>query len=347
MIFLCYRRDDSGGFAGRLEDHLVRAFSRETVFRDINTIPPGVDFRDHIRNTLRCVDVVLVVIGRSWLDLRDDAGIRRLDNPDDLVRLEIATALNSGVRVVPVLVDRASPPKAQQLPDDIARLAHLNAFELSDARWDHDVARLASAIKGTPRENERPPDLAQPMPLGSVQASGVTFTGGEWERPYAEALLRADTVLDVEAALVPNIASGATPGMWIHATNREPGPLRGAAFVLHDVLLWHERSNRYIETEDVHQNGAFRPLNLEPRSDLFCDKTTELGFVRADDHSFLRIVGHRDGGQDDCRLKTPGVWQLRGEVVAGERRRAVELCFEWNGKLPPSPRPCPSTGSRT
>jgi hypothetical protein len=141
-IFVCYRREDASGHAGRLHDRLVHAFGREKIFMDVDALAPGVDFDEEIRKTLSDIDVMLVVVGRQWADSRDEAGDRRLDNPDDYVRLEIATALKTGVRVIPVLVGGSRPPRTDALPEDIRSLARKQAVELSDTRWEYDTGKL-------------------------------------------------------------------------------------------------------------------------------------------------------------------------------------------------------------
>ncbi len=112
-FFISYRRDDSAGHAGRLHDRLIENFGRENIFIDVDTIGIGVDFSEAIRDAIRATDGLIAIIGREWLSATDSSGGRRLDNPQDFVRLEIATALELGVRVIPVLVQGASPPRAQ------------------------------------------------------------------------------------------------------------------------------------------------------------------------------------------------------------------------------------------
>jgi hypothetical protein len=146
-IFISYRREDSSGYAGRLHDALVLVFGRENVFMDIDTLAPGVDFVDEIRTTLERTAAVLVLIGRHWAGAHDDAGARRLDDARDYVRFEIATALQAGVRVIPVLVGGARMPDADSLPDDIRPLLRRNAVELSDRRWHDDTRALAETLR--------------------------------------------------------------------------------------------------------------------------------------------------------------------------------------------------------
>ena len=147
-IFISYRRDDSRGYAGRLQGDLSRRYSDEHVFRDIE-IPPGADFGEYITSLVDKCNVVLAIIGPGWLDARDREGARRLDNPQDWVRLEIERALvRDGVEVIPVLVDGAKLPPREELPESLLALRRRNAFELSDRRWDYDVEELGKHLDG-------------------------------------------------------------------------------------------------------------------------------------------------------------------------------------------------------
>jgi hypothetical protein len=162
-IFISYRRDDSRGYAGRLQGDLSRRYSDEHVFRDVE-IPPGADFGEYITGLVDRCNVVLAIIGPGWLDARDREGERRLDKPDDWVRLEIEQALaRDGVEVIPVLVDGARLPPREELPESLLALRRRNAFELSDRRWDYDVAQLGqhldSVLRGTSALRVRPAGL--------------------------------------------------------------------------------------------------------------------------------------------------------------------------------------------
>jgi hypothetical protein len=153
-IFISYRRDDSQGFAGRLENDLAECFGDEFVFRD-REIPPGADFAEHIEQQLRGADAALVVIGRQWLDVRDAAGGRRLDQPGDWVRREIELSLTSGKPLIPVLVAGVAMPATKDLPPSLQGLARFQALVLSDHRWPDDMRSLCDALSG------RVPRLAQ------------------------------------------------------------------------------------------------------------------------------------------------------------------------------------------
>jgi hypothetical protein len=118
-IFINYRREDSAATAGRLHDRLAQAFGRKRIFMDVDQIPAGIDFVAHLNSQVAACGVVLVVIGPHWLDVKNEAGQRRLNQPDDFVAIEIAAALARDIRVIPVLVDGASVPQASELPDSL------------------------------------------------------------------------------------------------------------------------------------------------------------------------------------------------------------------------------------
>ena len=146
-IFLSYRREDSEGQAGRLYDDLVAVFGSDSVFMDVAAIQPGRDFRKSIDQSLNSCGVFLSLIGKSWLTAKDTSGQRRLDDPADFVRIETAAVLKRDIPVIPVLVQGALAPKADQLPDDLKELAFRNAVELTHPRWNSDIQVLIEALR--------------------------------------------------------------------------------------------------------------------------------------------------------------------------------------------------------
>jgi hypothetical protein len=145
-IFVNYRRSDSEGEAGRLFDDLTSRFSDGSVFMDVAAIEPGRDFRKAIDQSVTSCSVLLAVIGQEWLESKDAAGGRRLDDPNDFVRIELASALRRDIPVVPVLVRGAKMPHVDRLPEDLKDLAYRNAVELTHARWKSDVQLLVRAL---------------------------------------------------------------------------------------------------------------------------------------------------------------------------------------------------------
>ena len=127
-IFVSYRRQETSHLAGRLYDRLADRFGEGQVFIDVDTIEPGVDFAEEIFRAVAACKVLLAIIGPTWLIAADERGRRRLDDPDDLVRLEIEAALARGVRVIPILVEGAVMPAREDLPESLAGLARRNAL---------------------------------------------------------------------------------------------------------------------------------------------------------------------------------------------------------------------------
>lgn len=147
-IFINYRRSDSEGEAGRLFDDLTSRFGPEAVFMDVTGIEPGRDFRKAIDQSVTACSVLLAMIGPEWLEWKDASGARRLDDPNDFVRVELASALRRDIPSVPVLVRGARMPRVEQLPDDLKELAYRNAVELTHARWKSDMEVLIRALRG-------------------------------------------------------------------------------------------------------------------------------------------------------------------------------------------------------
>jgi hypothetical protein len=159
-VFICYRRDDSAGHAGRVHDRLQREFGDDLLFMDVDGIPLGANFVKVLGEEVAKCDALLAMIGPAWLDARDDTGKRRLDNPDDFVRIEIGTALERGVPVIPILFEGTRIPKADQLPDKLRELALRNGLDVRHASFPQDMERLIRALKGI----QSPQGLASTIP---------------------------------------------------------------------------------------------------------------------------------------------------------------------------------------
>lgn len=145
-VFFCWRRDDCADIAGRIYDRLLLKIGARRVIRDLESIPLGHNFRTYIKGAVPCCRAVVAVIGPNWLK----ALAERMAGPDgkaDYVYLELFTALSNGVRVVPVLVGGARMPLANELPDELRELAHLQAIEIrADPDFRHDIDRLAPQL---------------------------------------------------------------------------------------------------------------------------------------------------------------------------------------------------------
>ena len=145
-IFLSYRREDTRHLVGRVGDRLMDHFGDERVFVDVDTIEPGLDFAEAIASAVGSCQVLLALIGDRWLGSTDRTGRRKLDDANDLVRLEIQAALERNIRVIPVLVDGVAMSTPEELPPSLAGLARRQAFELSYSRFRDDARRLVGLL---------------------------------------------------------------------------------------------------------------------------------------------------------------------------------------------------------
>ena len=208
-VFINYRRDDSPGSAGRLYDRLAEEIPSEHLFMDVDAIAPGVDFVTAIEQAVRSCDILLVIIGRSWLTATDKAGRLRLDDPKDFVRLEIATALAHDVRVIPVLVDGATMPAATDLPADLQALVRRNAVELSHQRFAADTRGLARALVRSQAADKPEPPLDRRGKITAARPQAATDAAG------GRAALSPRRVLGVAATVFAVIASTVIAGLYL------------------------------------------------------------------------------------------------------------------------------------
>ena len=178
-IFICYRRDDADGYAGRIYDRLNSRFPGR-IFMDVTGIGPGADFTRVIQDRVGACHALIAVIGPEWLMIADKNSRRRLFREDDYVRHEIATALARNIPVIPVLVRDAKMPTPESLPPDLAALSFRNAIEITDPDFDHDVGRLIQGLEYV--FGEQRPVLPPPAKTGGnnclLLAIGLLLGGG-------------------------------------------------------------------------------------------------------------------------------------------------------------------------
>jgi hypothetical protein len=182
LIFINYRRDDDPGFAGRLYDKLATVYPPQQLFMDVDNIPAGKNFVRILDEKVRACDVLLAVVGRNWLDARDDKGRRRLDSPKDFVRIEIESALKAGKQIVPVLAYGARMPAADALPESLEEFALTNAVAVSHERFGADFQALLEALKGAFAQAELDKKTAEE----AAAKAAAEAAGKEEERLAAE-----------------------------------------------------------------------------------------------------------------------------------------------------------------
>ncbi|HWM22626.1 MAG TPA: toll/interleukin-1 receptor domain-containing protein [Ilumatobacteraceae bacterium] len=156
-VFISYRREDSEDVTGRIRDRLKARFGPSGVFMDIDSIPPGIDFRKHISAAVASCDVVLVVIGRKWLDNAEGVGRARIHDDRDFVRQEIRSALAREIATIPILVQHATPPAEDDVPEDIKDLVYRTGLPVRPgADFDTDVTRLIGALVDIAKALDKP-----------------------------------------------------------------------------------------------------------------------------------------------------------------------------------------------
>ncbi len=148
-VFIGYRREDTADVAGRVYDRLLEVFGKDAVFKDVDDLPVGADFGAYIRTVLPQCRVFLALIGPTWAEFKNEQGVRRLDDPEDWVRIELETALGEpGLRVVPVWVNDAPMPRKEQLPESMYALLLRNAASVHrDPYFHKDMDKLIDGLR--------------------------------------------------------------------------------------------------------------------------------------------------------------------------------------------------------
>jgi hypothetical protein len=211
-VFICYRREETAAHAGRLYDAMVARFGEGNVFIDVDDVGPGVDFVERIDHVLAECRALIVVMGPSWATMEDGRGGRRIDDPDDFVRREVESGLDSNATVIPVLVSGAGMPRRDSLPQELRPIARRNALELSETRWAHDIGRLFGALE-------------ELLPGGA---------GGETAAPLAPASAFASVRVILEGMLAAG--AGAAVGYFPASLVQEPE--KDLGLILRAVFMW-------------------------------------------------------------------------------------------------------------
>lgn len=170
--YVSYRRQDSVDIAGRFSDRLAARFGTNSIFKDVDSIPFGDDFRTTVQREIQQCDVFLVLIGQQWLTVTDAKGNRRIENPNDFVRIEIESALQQRIPVVPVLIGGTHMPRAVDLPASLRDLAYRNAAILRpDPDFHVDMDYLIRALEGLVESSSGTPAHQGQVPELNVRAS--------------------------------------------------------------------------------------------------------------------------------------------------------------------------------
>jgi hypothetical protein len=287
-IFISYRVQDTAGETGRLVDALKQHFTDDQIFMDIENLEPGADFTVAISKSLDTCDVFLAIIGPHWIGDRDPSNIR-IQDPNDWVRMEVSTALQRNIRVVPVLVDGAALPKAEQLPEDLQSLLRRQAIEVSNKRWRYDTDQLIQFLVNTvgiqplksgmrsnmpttppPKKNRTWMYVAGGFVLAIVVLGIIGSMMEQKENPVGPG---SDSAYNVQTGNVtqPGSSSGTDKPPTATQTGRSGGTPSVAA---HDVTgRWKEIDEGETSTFVLRQNGNYIDFQVELNGQIISNGT--------------------------------------------------------------------------
>jgi hypothetical protein len=267
-IFISYRRDDSSGYAGRLHDALRDVLGDANVRMDVDDFAAGGEFAVEAKEMAGGSDVLLALMGSRWAE---GANAARLADPADLLRQEIETALEKGVRVIPVLLNGARLPDAAALPDSLQPLLHRNAFDLSERRWDYDVNDMVAALRSTPARagaggGGRPGGRPWKLALAAAVLAAVVIAGTMYLRQPSPTDAKGAFGIDHRRFLAsyqrefgplqPETRSGIDGLLYLVDEDSSLADLRQAAYIL--ATIKHETADTWLPYEEPGR-GSGRP----------------------------------------------------------------------------------------
>lgn len=276
-IFISYRRSDAPHAAGRLNDALSREFGDQLVFRDMEDIEAGVDFTERLNKALASCKVLLVLIGDTWLNTPGAPGthVRRLDNPHDWVRQEVATALRRGIRVIPVLLEHTQMPPEADLPDDVKPLARRQALPLCDARWHSDTQQLIAVLRqitADPSNSEPVSPVRKAAEQATVLGKRVGAEANKWAKRLLMLGLGALALILILLVLLVRSCNSETPevaGLWFSDT--------GAPF---EFTRADRQGERAYTVQAIQKD--FTKLACEAKPDFFGSLSMQCQVLKAD-----------------------------------------------------------------
>jgi TIR domain len=302
-VFISYRREDSGGFAGRIYDRLTSRLGRENVFFDVDTIPPGRDFVDVLSERVGKCDALLAVIGKHWILSADSENRRRLDDPQDFVRIEIEAALSRNVPVIPVLVDGATMPHPNDLPDSLTKLIRRQAVEVSHARFESDAERLTEALSQIEEEiRQREANLPPSRVVGSEAAPMA---------PVAAAAAAANRAPGPSESASPARLGGGRSLSYLAALGLIVAGAAGLVFALpglrkpENAADASRAASPMTPTVDASLSGAAQGDRLDPR---------QIGLIKAAATSICDTVKDITGQNTDILIKETVMSELGGLI---------------------------------
>lgn len=260
---------------------LCQAFDRNSVFKDVNSIPFGVDFRDHLDQAVSQCQVCLVVIGRTWLEAKDKGDRRRLDSTQDFVRIEIESALRRNIPVIPVYVSGARFLEPDQLPFSLQSLAYRNALQVrSDSDFHRDLDRLIDGIQRHVGGAQTPPSLppTQPKQKFTFEVVTVNNKGEEISRKPGQVEYVSEVLGDGVALDLVKIPGGTFQMGSDESKNEQPiHSVTVAPFWMGKFVVTQEQYEAVMGTNPSNFKGVKRPVEQVSWQDAvaFCQRLSE------------------------------------------------------------------------
>jgi glycerophosphoryl diester phosphodiesterase len=309
-VFISYRRQDTAWPARQLYDLLVAELGADRVFKDVDNIEPGDDFVERIQSAVGSCEVLLALIGPQWLTVTDATGARRIDDPEDFVRLEVETALNrDDVRVIPILVDNAKMPTPQELPRGLALLTRRQAVEISPVSFD--TRRLVRVLNDTLNDVRGEPTAP------SISGAGAGVLPPSTTPP----------IPPVESAGTARWDDGSPPVVPASdrpAVRRRTGLLVAVAssivlLLAVGVALWYFPRHQGADTNRPPNSAS----TSSPPSITTAPSTSQSQTSKAEEPTGSNILAHR-GGDEKYPLQT-----LESLTSAADDGFAVETDVRW------------------
>jgi hypothetical protein len=301
-IFISYRREDTAPYAGRIYDGLCEHFSEAQIFMDLH-IAPGEDFVERIHEEVGASDVLLAVIGRSWLTTKGRDDRPRLEDPDDFARIEIEAALERNTRIVPVLVGGAQMPVAEELPGSLAKLARRQAQEVSDSRWAYDMQQLIRAIDSAsttpPQKVERSaasPSTERSAGEGRLMTRGPGETGARrklpqafWKRPRNQRYVAAGGLTAVGLVVVLVLALSGGNGKESKTQKSESVPLGLPSRIKRDLGKCEPGTQSTLSDIDSTRVTEYLETDIHDNLDIFRESPKPIPQIRAGVNGLISI----------------------------------------------------------
>jgi sugar lactone lactonase YvrE len=325
-VFISYRRQEASGLAGRLYDRLADRFGDDQVFMDVDTIALGVDFAEVITQALSTCQVLLAVIGPHWLTATDQDGRRRLDDPDDIVRLEIAAALERDIHVIPILIEGAQMPRRQELPENLASLARRNALSVRHESFRADAERLLAAIepvlRAAPPVSSRPARAVQ----GAVDPADVV------PFPSAIQVLRHDNnvngvAFSPDGRLLATASTDKTARIWEVANGQEHTRVTHDGAVVEAVAF--SPDGRLLATAGHDQTARIWGLTSGQQRTRITHEGAVFAVAFSPDGRLLATASH----DQTARVWEVASGQERTRVTHDTYQRVVGVAFSPDGRL--------------